>query len=98
MENKIDYDGKVYVYSSGMTKDIINLSIKKLGEHGVNKNDIIIIEVPEGVPEGCIMVTIWPHYLSVAKVKRVRNGSIYAPQLFNIDLWHNIEMLTPLFT
>ena len=86
MENKIDYDGKVYVYSSGMTKDIINLSIKKLGEHGVNKNDIIIIEVPEGVPEGCIMVTIWPHYLSVAKVKRVRNGSIYAPQLFNIDL------------
>ena len=86
MENKIDYDGKVYVYSSGMTKEIINLSIKKLGEHGVNKNDIIIIEVPEDVPEGCIMVTIWPHYLSVAKVKRVRNGSIYAPQLFNIDL------------
>ena len=86
MENKIDYDGKVYLYSSGMTKDIINLSIKRLAEHGVNKNDIIIIEVPEGVPEGCIMVTIWPHYLSVAKVKRVRNGSIYAPQLFNIDL------------
>jgi hypothetical protein len=86
MENKIDYDGKVYVYSSGMTKDIISQSVKKLGEHGVNKNDIVIIEVPEGVPEGCIMVTIWPHYLSVAKVKRVRNGSIYAPQLFNIDL------------
>ena len=69
-----------------MTKDIISLSIQKLSEHGVNKNDIIIIEVPEGVPEGCIMVTIWPHYLSVAKVKKVRNGSIYAPQLFNIDL------------
>jgi hypothetical protein len=86
MENKIDYDGKVYVYSSGMTKDVIDVSIKKLGEHGVDKKDIIIIEVPEGVPEGCIMVTIWPHYLSVAKVKRVRNGSIYAPQLFNIDL------------
>jgi hypothetical protein len=42
--------------------------------------------LPEGVPEGCIMVTIWPHYLSIAKVKRVREGSIYAPQLFNIDL------------
>jgi hypothetical protein len=25
------------------------------------------------------------HYLSVAKVKRVREGSIYAPQLFNIQ-------------
>ena len=86
MHNKIDYTGKVYVYSSGMTKDLVSLSIEKLSEFGVNKNDIIIIEVPEGIPEGCIMVTIWPHYLSVAKVKRVREGSIYAPQLFNIDL------------
>jgi hypothetical protein len=86
MDNKIDYTGKVYVYSSGMTKDLISLSIEKLGEYGVNKNDIIVIELPEGVPEGCIMVTIWPHYLSIAKVKRVKEGSIYAPQLFNIDL------------
>jgi hypothetical protein len=86
MNNKIDYTGKVYVYSSGMTEDMIRLSIEKLGEHGVNKSDIIVIELPEGVPEGCIMVTIWPHYLSVARVKRVREGSIYAPQLFNIDL------------
>jgi hypothetical protein len=31
------------------------------------------------------MATIWPHYLSVARVKRVREGSIYAPQLFNIQ-------------
>jgi hypothetical protein len=86
MNNKIGYTGNVYLYSSGMTKEMISLSIKKLSEYGINKNDIIIIEVPEGVPEGCIMVTIWPHYLSVAKVKRVREGSIYAPQLFNIDL------------
>jgi hypothetical protein len=86
MNNKIDYTGKVYVYSSGMTKDLISLSIEKLGEYGVNKNDIIIIDLPEGVPEGSIMVTVWPHYLSIAKVKRVREGSIYAPQLFNIYL------------
>jgi hypothetical protein len=86
MNNKIDYTGKVYVYSSGMTKDLISLSIEKLGEYGVNKNDILIIDLPEGVPEGSIMVTVWPHYLSIAKVKRVREGSIYAPQLFNIDL------------
>ena len=86
MDNKIDYSGKVYVYSSGMTKDLISLSIEKLGEHGVNKNDIIVIELPEGVPEGCIMVTIWLHYLSIAKFMRVKEGSIYAPQLFNIDL------------
>jgi hypothetical protein len=86
MGNKIDYSGKVYVYSSGMSEDIITLSKEKLCEYGVNQNDIVVIEVPEDVPQGAIMVTIWPHYLSVAKVKRLREGSIYAPQLFNIDL------------
>jgi len=86
MVDRIDYIGKVYVYSSGMSEDVIRASKQKLEELGVNKDDIIIIGVPEGVPEGSVMVTIWPHYLSVARVKRVREGSIYAPQLFNIDL------------
>jgi hypothetical protein len=86
MADRIEYAGKVYVYSSGMSKEIINLSKEKLGEYGVNENDIVVIDIPEGVPEGSIMVTVWPHYLSVAKVKRVREGSIYAPQLFNINL------------
>jgi hypothetical protein len=86
MGNRIDYSGKVYVYSSGMSEDIIKLRKEKLSEPGVNQNDIEVIEVPEDVPQGAIMVTIWPHYLSVAKVKRLREGSIYAPQLFNIDL------------
>jgi hypothetical protein len=86
MGERIEYAGKVYLYSSGMSNDIVNLSKEKLCEHGVNEEDIVVISVPEGVPEGSIMATIWPHYLSVAKVKRVREGSIYAPQLFNIDL------------
>ena len=86
MSNRIDYIGKVYVYSSGMSEDIIKASKQKLQEFGVRLNDIVIIGLPEGVPEGSIMVTIWPHYLSVARVKRVREGSIYATQLFNIDL------------
>ncbi len=83
---KIEYSGKVYVYSSGMPADHVELAKQKLAEYGVDGNDIMVIEVPEGVPEGAIMVTVWPHYLSVAKVKRVRDGSIYAPQLFNIQL------------
>ncbi len=83
---KIEYTGKVYVYSSGMPAEHVASSKEKLAEYGVDINDIVVIEVPEGVPEGCIMVTVWPHYLSVAKVKRVREGSIYAPQLFNIQL------------
>jgi hypothetical protein len=86
MDQRIEYAGKVYLDSSGMSKDMVNVSKQKLSEHGVNEKDIIVIGVPEGVPEGSIMVTIWPHYLSVAKVKRVREGSIYAPQLFNINL------------
>ncbi|MGH9991176.1 MAG: hypothetical protein ACREAZ_00815 [Nitrososphaera sp.] len=83
---KIEYTGKVYVYSSGMPVDHIALAREKLAEHGVSAGDIVVIEVPEGVPEGSVMVTVWPHYLSVARVKRVRDGSIYAPQLFNIQL------------
>ncbi len=69
-----------------MPEDLIKQSKIKLQDHGVDLNDLIIIESPENVPEGAIMITLWPHYLSVAKVKRVREGSIYAPQLFNIDL------------
>jgi len=65
---------------------LVDRSKEKLNEHGVNLNDLIVIESPENVPEGAIMITLWPHYLSVARVKRVREGSIYAPQLFNIDL------------
>ncbi|MFI5422532.1 MAG: hypothetical protein ACHQWH_01150 [Nitrososphaerales archaeon] len=86
MVDRIDYVGKVYVYSSGMSEDIIKASKQKLEEFGVNEDDIVVIGLPEGVPQGSILVTIWPHYLSVARVKRVREGSIYAPQLFNIDL------------
>jgi hypothetical protein len=82
----IDYSDKVYLYSSGMPDDLIKRSITVLENHGVDPGDIVVIEVPEGVPEGSIIITIWPHYLSVAKVKHVREGSIYAPQLFNIDM------------
>lgn len=69
-----------------MPAELIDRSKEVLVEHGVDLKDLVIIEEPENVPEGSIMITLWPHYLSVAKVKRVREGSIYAPQLFNIDI------------
>ena len=84
-EDKLEYSGKVYLYSSGMPEDLIVLSKEKLAERGVSEGDIVVLLAPVGVPEGSIMATIWPHYLSVARVKRVRGGSIYAPQLFNIQ-------------
>jgi hypothetical protein len=86
MVDHIDYTGKVYVYNSGLSQEIVALSKQKLNEYGVNPDDIQIIEAPEGVPKDSILVTIWPHYLSVAKVKHVRDGSLYAPQLFNIEM------------
>ena len=87
MNTKIEYSGQVYLYSIGMPLDLIELAKSKLvNEYGVLADDIVLIDVPEGVPIGAIMVTLWPHYLSVSKVKRVRDGSIYAPQLFNIEL------------
>ena len=93
MNDKLKYEGKVFLYSSGMPDDLIerwklkiSRSKLKLVEMGVLESHIEVITAPEGVPEGGIIVTVWPHYLSVAKVKRVREGSIYAPQLFNIDL------------
>lgn len=87
MVEKIDYTGDIYLYSSGMPKDLIEKAKSTLVDnYGIIDEDIRVIEIPEGVPEGSIMVTIWPHYLSVAKVKKVREGSIYAPQLFNIDI------------
>jgi hypothetical protein len=87
MNTKIEYSGQVYLYSSGMPIDLIEQAKSKLvNEYGVLADDIVLIDVPEGVPIGAIMVTLWPHYLSVSKVKRVRDGSIYAPQLFNIEL------------
>lgn len=85
MPERLDYTGNVYLYSSGMPDDLITLSKEKLVERGVKESDIIVLLDPVGVPEGSIMATIWPHYLSVARVKRVREGSIYAPQLFNIQ-------------
>ena len=86
VSSKIEYTDKVYLYSSGMPAELIDRSKEKLIEHGVDLKDLVVIESPENVPEGSIMITLWPHYLSVAKVKRVREGSIYAPQLFNIDI------------
>lgn len=86
VSQKIEYTEKVYLYSSGMPEELVDKSKTILQNHGVDLKDLVIIDSPENVPQGAIMITLWPHYLSVAKVKRVREGSIYAPQLFNIDL------------
>ncbi len=86
MANKIQYQGTVYVYNTGYPEELVQQSKKKLEEHGVNLSDIQVIEKPEGIPDGSILVTLWAHNLEVSKVRTARSGSIISTNLFNIEL------------
>jgi len=84
--DRIQYQGTVYVYNTGYPAELVQQSKKKLAEYGVNLSDIQVIERPEGIPDGSILVTLWAHNLEVSKVRTVRSGSIISTNLFNIEL------------
>jgi len=84
--DKIQYQGTVYVYNTGYPEELVQQSKKKLVEYGVNLSDIQVIERPEGIPDGSILVTLWAHNLEVSKVRNARSGSIISTNLFNIEL------------
>ena len=86
MPDKIQYQGTVYIYNTGYPEELVQQSKNKLIERGVNASDIKVIDRPEGIPDGCIMVTIWAHNLEVSKVRTARSGSIISTNLFNIEL------------
>jgi hypothetical protein len=86
MADKIEYQGTVYVYNAGYPEDLVQQSKKKLQEYGVNLSDIQVIERPEGIPDGSILVTLWAHNLEVSKVRAARSGSIISTNLFSIEL------------
>ena len=86
VDEKIQYQGSVYVYNTGYPEELVQQSKNKLAEYGVNLSDIRVIERPEGIPDGSILVTIWAHNLEVSKVRIVRSGSIISTNLFNIEL------------
>lgn len=86
MADKIQYQGTVYVYNTGYPEELVQQSKKKLEQCGVNLSDIKVIERPEGIPDGSILVTLWAHNLEVSKVRTVRSGSIISTNLFNIEL------------
>lgn len=83
---KIDYQGSVYVYNTGYPQELVERTKQKLGECGVDPSHIRMIERPEGLPEGSIMVTIWAHELQIARVRTSKSGSIISANLFNIEL------------
>ena len=86
MINKIEYDGNVYLYNTGYPEELVQRSKSKLVEYGIRISDIKIIDKPEGIPDGSIMVTIWAHNLEISKVKTARQGSIISTNLLSIQL------------
>lgn len=86
MTDKLQYEGSVYLYNTGYPEELVQQSKNKLVEYGVNMSDIKVIDRPEGIPDGSIMVTIWAHNLEISKVKTVRQGSIISTNLFNVQL------------
>lgn len=86
MIDKLQYEGSVYLYNTGYPEELVQQSKNKLVEYGVNMSDIKVIDRPEGIPDGSIMVTIWAHNLEISKVKTVRQGSIIGTNLFSVQL------------
>ncbi|MFQ5920848.1 MAG: hypothetical protein ACE5JV_02395 [Nitrososphaerales archaeon] len=86
MADKIQYQGSVYIYNTGYPEELVKQSREKLAEYGVALEDIKIIDRPEGIPDGSIMVTLWAHSLEVSRVKVARSGSIISTNLFSIEL------------
>ncbi len=86
MTDKLQYEGSVYLYNTGYPEELVQQSKNKLVEYGVNMSDIKVIDRPEGIPDGSIMVTIWAHNLEISKVKTARQGSIISTNLFSIQL------------
>jgi hypothetical protein len=86
MADKLEYEGSVYLYNTGYPEELVQQSKSKLVEYGVKMTDIEVIDRPEGIPDGSIMVTIWAHNLEISKVKIARQGSIISTNLFSIQL------------
>ncbi|GIU71893.1 MAG: hypothetical protein KatS3mg003_1372 [Candidatus Nitrosocaldaceae archaeon] len=82
----MEYEGYVYLYNTGYSEDMIEKSKEFLIKEGVKEEDIKVIDKPEDIPQGAIMVTIWAHNLEVTKVRKVVNGSIISTNLYNIEL------------
>ncbi|RMF31035.1 MAG: hypothetical protein D6752_02980 [Candidatus Nitrosothermus koennekii] len=82
----MEYEGYVYLYNTGYSEDMIKKSKEFLIKEGVKEEDIKVIDKPEDIPQGAIMVTIWAHNLEVARVRKVVNGSIISTNLYNIEL------------
>ncbi len=83
---KIEYNGTVWVIDHNNPKPLVEHSVKKLQEYGINKEDIILTDAPENVKVEAIVVEIWPHHLEVGRVRTIRNESFISGTVMTIEL------------
>ncbi len=83
---KIEYNGTVWVIDHNNPTPLVEHSMKKLQEYGINKEDIVLTDAPENVKIGAIVVEIWPHHLEVGRVRTIRNESFISGTVMTIEL------------
>jgi hypothetical protein len=83
---KIEYEGTVWAINHGLPEPLLNHCIKKLVDHGIKKEDIIITDAPSDVKIGTVVVDIWPYHLEVGRVRTVRNDSYISGSVLIIEL------------
>jgi len=88
---KIEYNGTVWVIDHNNPKPLVEHSVKKLQEYGINKEDIVLTDAPENVKVEAIVVEIWPHHLEVGRVRTIRNESFISGTVMTIELKTDAE-------
>ena len=88
---KIEYNGTVWAIDHNNPKPLVEHSLKKLQEYGVNKEDIVLTDAPENVKVGAIVVEIWPHHLEIGRVRTIRNESFISGTVMTIELKTDVE-------
>jgi len=83
---KIEYNGTVWLIDHNNPKPLVEHSLKKLQDYGVNKEDIVLTDAPENVKVKAIVVEIWPHHLEVGRVRTIRNESFISGTVMTIEL------------
>ncbi len=84
--DKIEYEGTVWAINHGLPQRLLDHCVKKLIDHGIKKEDIVITDAPTGVKIGTVVVDVWPYHLEVGRVRTVRNDSYISGSVKIIEL------------
>ena len=83
---QIEYSGTVWALSHNDPEPLVEHSIKKIQECGVQKEDIKIVDAPNNPKVGEIVVQIWPHELVIARIRTIRGESFISGTEFTVEL------------